>query len=241
MTTKQDKAHILYDETRGGKAEDGWFSPGYWRERGAITGRAHGRGTTWFVRSADGEHWVLRHYRRGGLIARVLRDRYLWLGLKRTRAWREWRLLAELHAAGLPVPRPVAARVRRRGMLYTADILIERIDGTHSLAQRLSRHPLVPALWRAIGASIQRLHAAGIYHADLNAHNILLDRHNRIYIVDFDRARRRRPGTWQVSNLARLERSLKKLHAHWPNFAFRTADWQVLLDGYRQASESEPV
>lgn len=233
----QDKVHILYDETRGGKAEAGWFSPDYWQARGAISGRAFGRGTTWFIRSGVGDgDWVLRHYRRGGLIARLLRERYVWLGLERTRAWREWRLLAELHAAGLAVPRPVAARVCRVGLWYTADILIERIDGSHSLAQRLSHHPLVPALWRAIGASIQRLHAAGVYHADLNAHNILLDRQNRVYIVDFDRARRRGPGTWQVDNLARLERSLKKLQAHRVNFAFHAADWQTLLDGYRQAS-----
>ncbi len=232
---KQDRVHILYDEAQTGKAGAEWFSPAYWRERDAISGRAHGRGTTWFVRSPAGE-WVLRHYRRGGLVARVLHDRYLWLGLERTRAWREWRLLAELHAAGLPVPRPVAAQVRRQGLWYTADLLIERIGHTHSLAQRLSHHPLVPALWRAIGATIQRLHAAGVYHADLNAHNILLDRQNRVYIIDFDRARRRRPGTWQVGNLARLERSLQKLHAHWPHFAFRGADWQALLEGYRAGS-----
>ena len=60
---------------------------------------AGGRGTVAFVR--DGERrWVLRHYRRGGLVARLLDDRYLWTGADRTRAFREWRLLRELRAAG---------------------------------------------------------------------------------------------------------------------------------------------
>ena len=78
--------------------------------RGALAGEARGRGTVWFVRQAACE-WVLRHYRRGGWLGPWLGDRYLWLGPGRTRAAREWRLLAVLYGRGLPVPRPVAARI----------------------------------------------------------------------------------------------------------------------------------
>jgi hypothetical protein len=47
------------------------------------------------------DQWVLRHYRRGGAVARrLLADRYVWAGEERVRAFAEWRLLARLHASG---------------------------------------------------------------------------------------------------------------------------------------------
>src|SRR5207249_8250298 len=52
---------------RVGNLNPGWFDPKYWEERGELDGAARGRGTTHFVKSA-GRHFVLRHYRRGGLI-----------------------------------------------------------------------------------------------------------------------------------------------------------------------------
>ena len=59
------------------------------------------------------------------LVAKVSRDRYWWRGEFATRAFREWQLLYHLHRAGLPVPTPVAARYRRHGLMYTADILTD--------------------------------------------------------------------------------------------------------------------
>jgi len=35
-------------------------------------------------------------------------------------------LLAMMHAEGLPVPKPIAARVQHQGLFYRGDILIER-------------------------------------------------------------------------------------------------------------------
>ncbi|HEY0633890.1 MAG TPA: lipopolysaccharide kinase InaA family protein, partial [Gammaproteobacteria bacterium] len=65
---------------------------------------------------------------RGGLIAKLVADRYLWSGIEATRAWREWRLLAELCSEGFPVPQPIAARVIREGLFYRADIVTRRLD-----------------------------------------------------------------------------------------------------------------
>ena len=86
------------------------LDPATWSGRVAgHTGR--GRGGVIFVETDAGE-WALRHYRRGGLVGRVIDDRYLFAGANRTRGFREWRMLAALHRHGLPVPRPVAASVR---------------------------------------------------------------------------------------------------------------------------------
>ena len=45
---------------------------------------AGGRGSVVFLRDSV-RRWVLRHYRRGGAVASLLDDRYLWTGEERTR------------------------------------------------------------------------------------------------------------------------------------------------------------
>lgn len=193
---------------------------------------AAGRGSAWFLR-VDDEQWVLRHYRRGGLIARWVADRYAWLGVARTRAFAEWHLLADLFGLALPVPRPVAARVERCGVWrYRADLIIARIPNAESLAERLRRAPLNPSEWQSLGEVIATFHAAGVHHHDLNAHNILLDDEGRFFLIDFDRGRRRRPGRWARRNLARLRRSLDKLAADGDGLNFAAGDWAALLRGY---------
>jgi len=116
---------MLYDASRAGNAITSWFDPVFWRDRGELDGEARGRGTVHFIKTA-GQGLVLRHYRLGGLVAKVSRDHYFWRGEFATRAFREWQLLYHLHRAGLPVPTPVAACYRRFGLTYTADIITER-------------------------------------------------------------------------------------------------------------------
>jgi 3-deoxy-D-manno-octulosonic acid kinase len=224
------KSHILYDAELPIHAEPVLFEPSAWRRRGQLLGSAQGRGETAFV--GDGTHeYVLRHYRRGGLPGRLVRDSYLWTGLERTRAWREWHLTAELYRRGLPVPRPVAARVEHDGLFYRADLVTLRIPAARSLAQALAQAALPVERWQAIGACIRCFHDAGVDHADLNAHNILLA-DSGVYLIDFDRGRLRAPGRWQAANLARLLRSLRKLYNESLDIAFSDTDWQSLLAGY---------
>src|SRR5690606_1208472 len=113
----------------------------------------------------------LRHYRRGGLIAKLFDDQYLWLGASRTRSFTEWRLLAELYKRELPVPAPVAARYVRSGLVYRADLITEELPPSKTLANLMAE--LDPQAWQAVGKTVARFHAQGVYHADLNAHNIL--------------------------------------------------------------------
>jgi 3-deoxy-D-manno-octulosonic acid kinase len=87
--------------------------------------------------------------------------------------------------------------------------------------------------WRAVGRCIRRFHDAGVYHADLNAHNVLLAG-SVVYVLDFDRGRYRAPGTWQAANLARLRRSLDKLARQSKSFFCTEDDWVALGEGYDQ-------
>jgi 3-deoxy-D-manno-octulosonic acid kinase len=221
---------ILVDRRRVGQAAGELLDPAHWGEAGT-SGRG-GRGQVWFVRGDFGAA-VLRHYRRGGLIGRLLSDRYLWLGEARTRAFREFRLLAELCRRGLPVPAPLAAGYRREGLLYRADMLMQQIADAHTLAERLPGVLADRESMQRLGAVLGRFHAEGVCHADLNAHNLLRNGAGRWWLIDFDRGRLRAPARgWQQRRLQRLQRSLRKLGAehspHWP------AAWDALLAGHEQ-------
>jgi 3-deoxy-D-manno-octulosonic acid kinase len=210
------------------------FDPAHWE--GRVAGSAgRGRGRVLFV-DAGAAQWALRQYRRGGLVGRLVEDRYPWLGEARTRSFREWRMLARLYAAGLPVPRPVAALWRRRGLCYVAGLATRRIPGAVPLSARLAAGEAVD--WRGIGRMVHAFHVAGACHADLNAHNILLDEAGAAWLLDFDRGRMRQPGAWQAANLARLERSLRKIAAEPGAPAFSPAGWAALQAGYEEARES---
>ena len=225
---------MLYDASRCSQPDPRLFDREAWRDRGALEEASGGRGTVAFVRDG-GRRWVLRHYRRGGLVARLLDDAYLWTGADRTRSFQEWRLLRELRAAGLPVPAPVAARYERDGLVYRADLLTEELPTRLTLARSLQHAPLAASTWRAVGACIGRLHAHGVHHADLNAHNLLLGAGDAVYVLDFDRGRIRARGAWEQAVLARLLRSLRKVSAALPPGRFDDAAWRSLLAGLGNA------
>jgi 3-deoxy-D-manno-octulosonic acid kinase len=227
-----DHTHILYDAVLVTGPQILSFEPRELIERRALVGETGGRGRTYFIR-INGNDWVLRHYRRGGAIAPLLKDRYLWTGLERTRAWLEWHLLRELWLGGLPVPRPVAARVSRTALVYTADLITQRLLETRSLADMLNGNALAQEQWHAIGSCIRRFHEVGVDHSDLNAHNILLTPQGHVYLVDFDKSTVHRfAPTIEHRNLARLRRSLNKLRSLSTAFHFSDSAWQALCAGY---------
>jgi 3-deoxy-D-manno-octulosonic acid kinase len=207
-----------------------WFEPRYWISREAVVARYAGRNGMAMVFERDGRRYVLRHYRRGGLAARFSHDDYLWLGESRTRAVAELRLLLRLHAAGLPVPRPVAARYEQAGIAYRADLITEHLPDTQTLAQRLAEGELSLTTWQAIGNCIRRFHDHGVCHADLNAHNVLLRGEDEVFLVDFDRAgTRSKRGLWRDANIARLRRSLDALGDRPGARRISDTEWQCLL------------
>jgi 3-deoxy-D-manno-octulosonic acid kinase len=224
---------ILADAAVVDSALEALFEPQFWAGQGRITPVGGGRGAAWFIDHGT-EQWVLRHYRRGGLMARLCEDRYLWAGEARVRAFAEFRLLTSLAARNMPVPMPIAARYERRGLAYRCDLITRRIAGAASLSAVLAAAPLADASWRRVGSTIARLHAAGVDHADLNAHNVLLDGRGTVSIVDFDRGRVRRAGAWAGRNLSRLHRSLAKISGDLPADRFSGEAWRCVLAGYAE-------
>ena len=153
----------------------------------------------------------MRHYLRGGLAAKVSRDRYLWHGARRTRSFAEFRLTREVAKRGLAVPRPIAAYYRRVGLHYQAAILLDRIEGVASLADRAAESA-ADAPWEEAGRLVAKSHRVGLDHADLNAHNLLFNGTGSGWVIDLDRGALKIPETgWRERNLSRLRRSLLKL------------------------------
>lgn len=227
---------ILYDPRRIELPDLRDFAPDALAAAGRVRGTGSGRGQVWFLAPRPATPgtagWVLRHYRRGGLAARLSQDRYLWCGEAATRGFAELRLLHELCVQGLAVPAPVAARYVREGLTYRADLLTVEIAGARTLAALSTQAGgLDAAQARAVGAAVRRLHGAGVWHADLNAHNVLFDGTGRVWIIDFDRARRRTGDAWRAANLARLRRSLAKVR-HAAGAEFDDAAWSALVAGY---------
>ncbi|HXR90077.1 MAG TPA: 3-deoxy-D-manno-octulosonic acid kinase [Steroidobacteraceae bacterium] len=231
---------MLYDGSRASNFSPAWFDPNHWDAKGAVEGRPRGRGAALYI-NASGKRLVLRHYRRGGLIARFSGDRYLWRDEESTRPFAEWQLTYRLHRAGLPVPAPIAARYEHSGRTYKGDIITERLPTVGSLTECLSKGALSILTWIAVGRCIRRFHDLGVCHADLNAHNILLTEEAKVYLIDFDRCQLRRSGLWRDSNLVRLRRSIEKVTYGMPADRFGESDWHGLLDGYRQSSGDRPL
>jgi 3-deoxy-D-manno-octulosonic acid kinase len=223
---------ILYDPRIADQPRNEWFSAEKWPPLAPLAtgaGRCPPRVVTF-----GAEPWILRHYTRGGLVARVVEDSYVWTGPDRTRAFREWRLLGELQKRGLPVPRPVAARVARSGLTYRADLITVQIDGAVPMSALLARGELGPATMRAVGRCIARFHRAGVWHADLNAHNVQIDPQGRVFLLDFDRGCLRTPRErWQRGNLRRLRRSILKTAGSADSAAANPA-WEDLVAGYAE-------
>ena len=234
---------ILFDAAACGseRPDAAWFDPAHWGAQGRARAYAGGRGGVAFVETPAGA-CVLRHYRRGGLAARVSTDKYLWTGARRTRPFREFRLLDHLAGSGLPVPAPVAARYVRHGMYYLGDLIVRRIPDVETLAERLDRGALDTVVAGRVGKTIARFHAAGACHADLNAHNVLLDDRNFVSLIDFDRGRLRKPAlAWQQANLVRLRRSFDKLGARKRIEDFDARFWHPMLAAYHAALADRPV
>ncbi|MGH8250469.1 MAG: 3-deoxy-D-manno-octulosonic acid kinase [Steroidobacteraceae bacterium] len=207
-----DRGAILFDPERITTPGPQLFDRDYWQAQGALVELPGGRGSIHFIEQ-DGRRWAMRRYLRGGMAARVARDRYLYFGEERTRSFRELRLLDALRRRGLPVPVPVAASYRRGHFRYDAELITERLPGSRSLADALAAGHMDEARWTAIGRCLRRFHDAGVQHADLNAHNVMLGEQGEVWLLDFDRGRLRAPGPWRERVLGRLERSLAKVGA----------------------------
>ncbi len=226
----EHKVHYLYNSALLPKGPADVFA----EDTASASLNRLGRGTAWLVQVA-GLNAVWRHCQRGGAFRHLVKDSYIFTGLGRTRMWREAHLLMMLYGRGLPVPLPVAARCVRRGLLYRGDLVTQQIPNARTLVEWLQDEPLSEAVWQSIGHTIAEFHRQGVYHADLNANNIMMDNQKKVFLIDFDKAEFRPMGQgWTKANLDRLARSFRKQRARVSPFHYSEEAWQWLLQGYQK-------
>ncbi len=214
---KNSGLELIYNNQLISQPEACWFDASYWQDKNAILGGAPGRGTSLFIQTPQGEA-VWRHYQRGGLPGKLIKDSYLWLGLHKTRAWQEFKLHLQLLELGLPVPQPLIAAVKRQGCIYTADLITLRLPQAVPFIDCLTSSTS-PELLQAVGACIARFHAAGLNHTDLNPRNIMVNPETlAVWLIDFDRCSLGKPqAKTALTNLKRLARAFNKINPQLSN------------------------
>lgn len=155
----------------------------------------------------SGGRGVTRRCRRGGLARYWSRDAYFAVN----RPFREWRVHTYLYESGFPVPEPLGVCWRRTGFWYRGAIATRHVEAIDLGAFAASMEVNRDAVLRRVGETIRRMHDLGVYHADLQIHNVLIAG-DAIYLIDFDNARRGGPVSKvrRLQNLLRLRRSFDK-------------------------------
>ena len=227
-----EQAHFSQDDELN-------FDPKYWQQQQAVIGQSQGRNTAWFVRYRNTD-FVLRHYYRGGLVGKFIHDSFMLQPPLNSRAMQEFALLRHMRRCHLPVPKPLAARYAKRWLSYQSDLMIELIPGSKDIAKLLAEGgSLTTQQWGQVGQLVARFHQQGIYHSDLNCHNILLDDTGTFWLIDFDKCAVKPAGGWQQDNLDRLLRSLQKESRKADLFNWSMDLWSYVLNGYKQQLNDE--
>lgn len=175
---------------------------------------ASGRGGARRVVLRGGKVVYVRKNLRGGLARFLSRDLYL---MRPPRPIRELEATETARAAGCRVPIVHAVGVEEKGLFYRGWIVTSAIEGSQSYIHAFAAADEAGrgVLLQAAGSAIRDLHDAGVYHPDLNGHNLLIDRDGEVAVIDFDRAFVGAPGNHRVAqnNRDRFWRSMRKLSA----------------------------
>ncbi len=188
---------------------------------GALTSNAEAgagnRGSAFRLDLGGGIELFARRGRRGGMIASILSDVYVGMT---PRPLAELAVTIEAMRRGIPVAEPMGAMVEWIGpALYRGFFLTRAVPGmtlweflTTDDDPTVRNHVLAQAR-----ATIDTMHKKGLFHADLNLHNLLVTQAREsftVIIIDLDKARlfdAPLPAAMRRANAARLLRSARKL------------------------------
>ncbi len=183
----------------------------------AVEAGAGNRQSAYRLNLEGGIELYARRGRRGGLIASILNDVYLGMA---PRPLQELAITVEAMRRGIPVAEPMGAMVEWIGpALYRGFFLTRAVRGMTlwEFVQAdddptVRRHVLEQAR-----TAIDTMHRKGLFHADLNLHNLLVTQAQEsftVIIIDLDKARlfdAPLSSAMRRSNAARLMRSARKL------------------------------
>ncbi len=186
------------------------------------------------LKVAGGLDLFARRGRRGGVIGSILSDVYVGIA---PRPLNELAVAVEAIRRGISVAEPMGAMIEWIGpALYRGFFLTRAVRGMTLWEfvktdddQTVRGHVLAQAR-----VAIEAMHDKGLFHADLNLHNILVTQAGEsftVIIIDLDKARLfdgPLPAAMRRANMARLIRSARKLD---PSGQFLDASALAILQG----------
>jgi serine/threonine protein kinase len=142
------------------------------------------------------------------------------LSLPKT-AFDEFRNIADFQRAGILTMAPVAAGIKRCGLLRTKSFLVSKeIGQCRRLDHLFLKHPTIPVkekqeVIKKVALIVKHMHARGFNHKDLYLCHILLDSYGNIFLVDLHRVDKRGkvPERWKVKDIAALNYSAIEISA----------------------------
>jgi tRNA A-37 threonylcarbamoyl transferase component Bud32 len=156
---------------------------------------------------------VVRRYKHGGLAGKILGNAH----------WGEGRAVQEIcihetaRAAGIECPEVIGFRSERKGMFVQLDLITKKIQDSLSLEGWLKTASSSGnrRLSAELAALVNRMHEAGLIHADFHVRNILVQTVNggeRLIVLDWDRGRQVDAVSPEQASqtLFRLNRSMEK-------------------------------
>ena len=128
---------------------------------------------------------AVKFYHRGGIIRHFNKKRYLKYG--KTRGQIEYELLHKVRSFGISAPEPIAFAYRGH-LFYQAWLVTREIKEHQTLAQiSLSNENQASVLMKEVVKQVSMLIKNNILHVDLHPGNIIVDKRNQIYLLDFDK------------------------------------------------------
>jgi len=183
----------------------------------AVEAGAGNRQSAFRLSLAEGTELFARRGRRGGLIASILSDIYTGIT---PRPLTELAVTIEAMRRGIPVAEPMGAMIEWIGpALYRGFFLTRAVRGM-TLWEFLKTDDDSTVRSHVLGqarAAMETMHDKGLFHADLNLHNLLVTRVREsftVIIIDLDKSRlfdAPLSSAMRRANATRLTRSARKL------------------------------
>jgi lipopolysaccharide heptosyltransferase II len=163
---------------------------------------------------------VVKYYTRGGLVRYLVKRRYLKWG--KTRCQIEYELLQKVRSLGVSAPEPITYASRGR-LFYEGWLVTREINNTETLAElscvdEERSHIVMEDVINQVSTLINNR----IFHVDLHPGNVLVDSRDRVFLLDFDKARlaHRHKNKLRDHYLARWRRAVMKHQL--PDMLFET-------------------
>lgn len=157
-------------------------------EADGVSGSLAGRAPVRHATISEFGPVVIKGYVRGGLLRFARSPIHMRWG--RTRCEREFDVLQKVRQLGIAAPEPLAFAWRGGGRWYRAWLFTRLIEGTRTLAD-ISRadENRARVLAERLAPIVELLILKGVFHVDLHPGNVVVDEDDKIYLVDFDKAR----------------------------------------------------